>query len=264
MDSLDIRLEEEDFEEYNHATSHRIDSKIVRRVFYPSPLARMISAERNELATRKLKEIGRLLIKQLTVEEYSTMQKLLGSGWQDRLYLPELEFVEDVNEYIKGRVPEIKERLNILAQDVNGVNIQKRLALYLIRQPFFLTTERETIEIYQSVLEGRANFPTGFFTYDYGRKAGIVTRHLFETLKGYTPDEVLVRATKADFRTNGLSYMIQTRFGGYLKAAIINAYPASKYPELYKKNGRPTEQTQPNVFGSLGGLVDSLDDLFGK
>ncbi|MEK7485855.1 MAG: hypothetical protein AABZ60_16155, partial [Planctomycetota bacterium] len=78
---------------------------------------------------------------------------------------------------------------------------------------------------------------------------------------GYSPEEVLTRATKSDFQAHGLNGMLQTYFHSSVAAAVKNAYPQSKYPNLYSKkmNGYANPST---VFGGLTHLVDSLDEMF--
>ena len=226
------------------------------KIFSPTPLARILSKEKSRKITANLRLLEPLIREGLDIQQDGFLRLLIGSDWWKSLSLPSLEFVDDVEAYAEQILPEIKERIDLLMYSMHNFGRVKGKALHLVSNPYFLLTERETVGVYQGVLTN------GLFDRDNGRKAGIITRHMYGQLLGYCPEEVLARTKKRDFRHHSLGHMLQSEFNDSVQDAVRNAYPQSKYPNLYedsdkKQNGKPN-------FGGLSDLVDSLDALFSR
>jgi hypothetical protein len=228
----------------------------VGKNLYISPLAKLISGETAELLRPKMEELDSSLKFNLSIIEYAFLKDMLGHNWCKKLCLSSLEYVDNVSQFVDERLPEIKERLQILISSTINMASPRNKALSLCELPYFLTTKKETIDIYMTVLKDDVSFPAGFFKYDNGRKAFIVTRHMYEVIIGWKPEEVFEKAKKKDFHNNRLGNVLTNNFGNSIKSAIEGAYPRSSYPGLYDgKSKKPT---------GLISLVDSLDEIFGS
>ncbi len=260
-------IEEEDSENFG---SGRQRFKYLKptSVIYSSPHAKVIATERSDTVRRRMIELYSLLKPMLSIVEIGFLKSALGHSWEKELSLPSLESVNNVKEYLDKRISSVKERIQILMDATISSQIPIKKSLYLSQIPHFLMTEEEIIKMYEIVLRDKTSFPLGFFKYDNGRKAGILTRYMCEEIRGYKPEETFSRATKMDFSENRLEYMLNYNFKGDTKNAIRNAYPKSKYPTLYEgtgkmEKGQPYAEKQRSSNG-LSHLVDSLDDIFGS
>ena len=186
------RFNEEDFREYREKKSQYQVSSV--RIFNPTPLARLLMKERAKIVRERMESLGFHLRYTLNVIEEAFLKVTLGDKWEERLYLPGLEFAENAQEYLEDRLPEARERIHILVSTMQRRNWERAKVFYLASLPYFLTTQKETIETYEGVMNNGRAFPIDFFRHDFGRKAGIVTRHMYEKVIGYKPEEVFQRA----------------------------------------------------------------------
>jgi len=248
----------EDHQEYErHIKYHRPQNYTV---FPRTPLSLLLSKERSEKVRINMRKLKIELRNQMSFENVIFFNTMFGSRWEERFYLPRLEFVDSIPEFVQEILPDVQERISIL-RDATSFGFERGSVFRLGSLPYFLTTEEEALEVYGGVLENGNHFPRNFFRYDRGRKAGIVTRHMYGVLKEMRPEEVSERAMRKDFKEFKLGSMLRTYFEDSTQAAVQNAYPQSRYPELYDQKKERKEGAQ-NKFGGLSHLVDSIDDLF--
>lgn len=226
-------------------------------IYFETPLSKLLAKEAGESMRNKMRTLRILLLSYLTLDQNIFLQDKLGSKWDEKFHIPLLERIGDLDEYLEKESPVIKERLNILMKIQAGKSNSE--IRYLSSLPYFLTTEKEAIEVYEGVLKNGHLFPRGFFKHDEGRKAGIVTRYMYENLLGFNQKEIFGRATKRNFRDNKLGTMLATSFNNSLQSALDNAYPRKEYPLLYGE-----EDDSKDMTGGLSHIVDSLDKLFGE
>src|SRR3989344_445423 len=261
-----------------------------------SPLASLLDEECSHVVMRRTRELYYLLNKFLAMEELGFMRSVFGERWYQNLYLHDIEFSHDTSSYLEQRLPALKERIGILLD--HGVSSRGKARAFAT-VPHFLTTEEETLKIYQSVLINDHPFPDGFFRHDNNRKAGIVTRYMCEDLLDLTPEAAFAQVIRQTFHDHDLGYMLASNFSGSVPGAIQNAYPQKSYSHLYRslspcvksgardhlvnmlasnfsgsvpgaiqdaylKNSYPHQSSSiaPVELGALDHLVNSLDALF--
>ena len=89
-------------------------SEIASKIYGNNPIAKLISREVSDIVGIRMKELRSVLRTRLNAVEWVFLHTVLMPKWDKRLFLSSLEFEDDIQKYVDEKLPEIKERLNIL------------------------------------------------------------------------------------------------------------------------------------------------------
>lgn len=235
-------------ERYHRKPDEMVDERFLRTSSL-SPLHYLIRHEEQKELRRTGAQLQQLARDHLAMGEYVFLVELFGPDFGHKLRMP-LEFRDltrtEFEDYFRANLPKFQSRLAMLMESVdwspaNPMNGKAGALKAEASNPYLLTSAEELVRIYESVRAGMRDYPPGFFTPTNRRVSRVLTRHMFDAVLGTPQEKIVPNLSRNTFEDNRLGIMLDLCYSSSPMQAVLDAYPASRYPAVHRPVYRPDD-----------------------